>query len=146
MGDSGEDGIRRGEGGLELSGDVDIARRGGNEIAGEKGGGDEGGNGLEGVKTSSTSMLLSLSLVRGGNGSIDPSAGEVGRDDSVAGDGAEITSGTIDSLLLSSSADREGTTDAGMDGAGSEMGLEAITTSATESFAGADLRVESKEC
>jgi hypothetical protein len=77
------------------------------ESAGENGGGgDEGGNGEDGVNKSSTSILLSLSLVNCGKGSMDPRTGDVGTEDggrcgdvmTWAGDGAEleeeVTSGT----------------------------------------------------
>jgi hypothetical protein len=60
------------------------------EAAGDKGGGDDGGNGLEGVKTSSTSVLLSLSLVRGGRVSTKSSTGEVDKDGRAAEDGSTV--------------------------------------------------------
>jgi len=62
------------------------------ETAGDKGGGDDGGKGLEGVKTSSASILLSLSLVKGGKVSTRSSTGEVVNDDSATEDGS--TEGT----------------------------------------------------
>lgn len=128
-----------GDGGIERVDKMEIAGRRSTEAAGEKGGGDDGGNGLEGVKASSASILLSLSLVKDGSASTKSSTGEVDKDDKGAEDGSEITSGALPSCSLSL-AD---STEAGMDGAGSETSLEAIKTSVVESLTGADFRVKS---
>lgn len=147
IGERGEESAIMGDEGQELLSDVDRARRGARETAGEKGGGDEGGNGDRGVKISSASMLLSLSLVRGGSGSIDSSAGEVGMEGRVTGDEAEFTSGTecIFSHRLSVLAGGETGTDLRVEGAGSDMGREDITTLLAASFAGTELRFESNK-
>ncbi len=149
MGDSGEDGAIMGDEALELLGDIDRAWRGASETAGEKGGGDEGGSGDRGVKISSASILLSLSLVRGGRGSINSIAGDVGMDGRVVtGDDAEvITSGTDCrfSHRLSISAGAEGGTDLRVEGAGSDMGREVITTLLAPSVTGTELRFENNK-
>lgn len=120
MGDSGEEGVMRGDAGVELFRDMGASGRKIREEAGERGGGEEGGSGDDGVRISSASILLSLSLVRGGSVSIDDSnIGEVGRDGSVTGDDAEVTSGSTVLFCVppSGSGSGEASMEGGVDGA-----------------------------
>lgn len=101
---SGDEGLGEETGDEEVDGSCSCAKESEIESAGEKGGGDEGGNGEDGVNNSSTSILLSLSLVNGGRGSIEPRAGDVGTEGkrrcgnvtSGNGAGEDVTSGTGD--------------------------------------------------